>query len=188
MAYATTNSLLSGVPGELRGLEYLHKNYGFLPWPKVLAPAISIARYGFTVSHDLARYMQFSTVKYDFLSLDSTWAIDFAPNGTRVGVGDSMTRKRYADTLQAVAAHGANVFYTGAMANATVNAIQGSNGLMTLEDLANYKAVSRVPVEIEYRDFRIISCGAPASGAVALSALNTLKAPNEFLGMGHLTW
>ena len=170
----------SGVPGELRGLEYLHKNYGLLSWPSVLAPAINIARNGFTVSHDLIRYIQFSTAKNDFLTLDPTWALDFAPNGTRVGVGDTMTRKRYADTLEAVAAHGADVFYIGAMANATVNAMQRSNGFMTLKDLADYKVVSRVPIEIEYRDFRIISCGAPASGAVVLSALNTVKGYNGF--------
>ena len=180
MASGITDYVSSGVPGELRGIEYLHKNYGLLPWPTVLAPAINIARYGFTVSHDLFRYMQFSTAKYDFLTFDPTWAVDFAPNGTRVGVGDTMTRKRYANTLEAIAAHGADVFYNGAMANATVNVIQGSNGFMTLKDLADYKAVSRVPVEIEYRDFRIISCGAPASGAVVLSALKTVNGYDGF--------
>ena len=48
--------LASGVPGELRGMEYLHKHYGKLPWAHVMKPAINVARNGFTVTQDLVDY------------------------------------------------------------------------------------------------------------------------------------
>jgi gamma-glutamyltranspeptidase/glutathione hydrolase len=171
----------SGVPGELRGLEYLHKNYGVLSWSTVLAPAIKLARYGFPVSFDLLKFMQFSTKDYDFLTYDPSWAVDFAPNGTRVGLGDILTRKRYANTLETIAEHGADVFYTGAMANATVRAVNAANGSITMEDFENYKVISRPAIEINYRDkFRVVTCGAPASGAVVLSTLKVVEGYGDF--------
>ena len=170
----------SAVPGELRGLEYLHQNYGSLSWASALAPAIKLARDGFPVSHDLLRYMQFSTTSYDFLTHDPVWAVDFAPNGTRVGMGDTLTRKRYADTLETIAQQGASVFYTGAMANATVSAVQAANGTMTMQDLEHYSIVSRKAVEIDYHGFRVVSCGSPSSGAVVLSALKTVEGYSGF--------
>ena len=147
-----------------------------------MEPAIKVARYGFPVSKDLVKYMGFTKFfGYDFLTKEPNWAIDFAPNGTLVGLGDTMTRKRYADTLETIANQGANVFYHGAMANATINALRAANGTMTLEDLANYKVISRKAPEIKYRDFRVVGCGAPASGTVALSALKTVEG---YEGMG----
>ncbi|MCJ1286614.1 hypothetical protein MMC26_005960 [Xylographa opegraphella] len=174
--------LASGVPGELRGLEHLHSKYGILSWSTVLDPAIRVARYGFPVSQDLIKYMDFATRDYDFLTFDPTWAIDFAPNGTRLGLGDIMTRRRYADTLETIAEHGVDVFYTGAMANATIRAVNGANGSMTLEDLKEYRAVPRSAAEIDYRGYRVVGCGAPASGAVVLSVLKTV---DGYEGFGH---
>ena len=124
--------------------------------------------------------MDFATRTYDFLTFDSTWAVDFAPNGTRLGLGDTMTRKRYADTLETIADHGVDVFYTGAIANATIRAVNGANGSMTLEDMEEYKAISRPAAEIDYRGFRVVGCGAPASGAVVLSVLKTVEGYDRF--------
>lgn len=81
------------MPGELKGLEYIHNAYGKLPWPEVIAPAIKLARYGFPVSYDLACGMDSASRKNDFfthndfLTKDLAWAMDFAPNGTRLGTG-----------------------------------------------------------------------------------------------------
>ena len=168
--------LASGIPGELRGLEHLHKNYGCLPWAAVITPAIKVARYGFVVTEDLVRYMACATAgAYDFLTYDETWALDFAPNGTRLGLGDVMTRKRYANTLESIAEKGPDAFYTGAIANATITALQKSNGTMTLSDLANYAVQIRQPSNITYRGYKIHSGSAPSSGAVVLSTMKIVE-------------
>jgi gamma-glutamyltranspeptidase/glutathione hydrolase len=174
--YSLYGGLASGVPGELRGLEHLHKNYGSLPWKHLMQPAIKLARYGVPVSEDLVRYMkQAIGTGYDFLTYDETWAIDFAPNGTRLGLGDTITRKRYANTLESIAEFGPDVFYCGAIANATITALQKSNGTMTLQDLADYSVQIREPSHINYRGYNIHSGSAPSSGAVVLSTMKIIE-------------
>lgn len=99
--------LASGVPGELRGLQRLHEGYGTKPWKDLVMPAVNVARHGFPVTQDLVRYMASGTAGFEnFLVNDPTWAIDFAPNGTLLGLGDTITRRRYADTLETIANHG----------------------------------------------------------------------------------
>lgn len=182
----------SGVPGELRGLKYIHNHYGVLPWPTVMAPAIRLARDGFPVSEDLAWAMRAAShdndflKKNEFLTKDPTWAMDFAPNGTRLDAGDVMTRNRYAETLETIATHGADVFYNGVMANATVTAVRRKNGSMVMDDLQSYSIISRESVTIQYHDYQIVSCGAPASGAVALSILKTVEGYEDFESQGSL--
>lgn len=172
----------SGVPGEIKGLFHIHKNHGFLPWSALLQPAIRLARDGFVVGSDFAKAMVLITsyYGYDFLSEDATWAEDFAPNGTRVGAGDVMTRKRYAHTLEAIAVGGPDAFHEGPLAEATVRALHKTNGSMTMEDMANYKVVLREPVKINYKGIHLHSCGAPASGAVALSVMKVLEGYEDF--------
>lgn len=166
----------SGIPGELRGLEHLHKAYGKLPWAHVVRPAIRAARYGFPVTKDLVNQMD-AAVKGipNFLVEDPTWALDFAPNGTRLGLGDIITRKRYADTLERIAEKGPNAFYTGAIARATIAALKKANGTMTLKDLEDYKVAIRKPATISYRDYKLTACSAPSSGTVALSVLKVIE-------------
>ncbi|CAK7218802.1 hypothetical protein SCUCBS95973_003607 [Sporothrix curviconia] len=168
--------LAVGVPGELRGLEYLHNKYGSLPWKTVVMPAVHVARHGFPVSHDLVRYMTAATNTVGtFLTDDPVWAEDFAPNGTLLQLGDTITRKRYANTLETIATEGIATFYDGAMARDMVQLIRQRNGSMTLDDYKDYKIISRPAVSTMFRGRRLFSTGAPSSGAVALSILKTME-------------
>ncbi|KAL2822689.1 nucleophile aminohydrolase [Aspergillus cavernicola] len=172
---AVSGGLASGVPGELRGLEYLHEKYGSLPWSVVVQPAIRTARDGFPVGADLVRYMESAIGDgEDFLVNDPSWAIDFAPHGTRVKLGDTITRKRYADTLEAIATHGPDALYSGPIAETMIKALQAANGTMTLEDLQNYTVIVRDAAQIDYRGYRITSSTAPSSGTVTLNILKVL--------------
>lgn len=170
------DNLPSGVPGEIRGLETLHKKYGSLPWSTVVRPAVQTARDGFTVGEDLVKYLNSAVGDgEDFLSKDPNWAIDFAPNGTRLGLGDKITRHRYADTLEAIGERGPEAFYSGPIAETMINALRSSNGTMTLEDLKNYTVAIRNVSQIEYRGYKITSTSAPSSGTVGLSILKILE-------------
>ena len=119
--------------------------------------------------------------KRRFLVEDPSWALDFAPNGRLVQLGETMYRKRYADTLDTIAREGPDAFYYGSIANSTIRAIQKANGIMTLEDLANYTVSARPVVQIEYKGYRLSSVSAPASGAVALQMLKTMEGYNTTL-------
>ncbi|KAI1431958.1 gamma-glutamyltransferase [Xylaria sp. CBS 124048] len=170
--------LAVGVPSELRGLELAHGKFGVLPWKEVVEPAAKVARDGFEVTEDTVRYMDIGirTAGWNFLVDDPSWAEDFAPNGSLVALGETMYRKRYAATLQTVAEKGADAFYTGDIADATIATIESNNGTLTLEDLTSYEVVTREAVNISYRGFSLYASGAPTGGAVGLSTLKTMEA------------
>ncbi|KAK4200015.1 gamma-glutamyltransferase [Triangularia verruculosa] len=171
-----SGGLASAIPGEVKGLYELHLRYGRLTWDKLLEPSIKLARDGFIIGKDLGFYMD--TILSDEVILSSAWAPDFAPNGKRLKAGDRTTRKRYAKALQSIAERGPAAFYTGPMAQAIVEALKKEGGIMTLEDLAGYETASRRPASIDYRDFRIISSGAPSGGSVVLKILKTMAGYN----------
>ena len=77
-------------------------------------PAVHVARNGWPVNDDLVNYMALAIEGIpNFLKNDPTWAIDFAPNGHLLKKGDTITRRRYADTLETIAQKGPEAFYTG---------------------------------------------------------------------------
>ena len=147
-----------------------------------MQPAIRTAREGFLVTEDLANAINAVGAPGDdgdFLSREP-WALDFAPNGTRVGLGDVMTRTRYADTLDHIANQGPDSFYDGPIAEATVRAVRASNGTMTLQDLQEYALVIRDAAQIDYRGYRVTSVPAPSSGIIALAVLKVLATYDDF--------
>ncbi|OZJ02774.1 hypothetical protein BZG36_03481 [Bifiguratus adelaidae] len=182
-ASSTIGGLAAGVPGELRGLEMAHSKYGKLPWKTLFEPSIKLARHGFVVTRTLEKALQQS----QFILNDTTFREVYAPNGTFLQVGQKAYRPKYADTLEAIAEKGPNVFYEGPLAEAFVKAVQERGGIMTLEDLKNYKAKSRVPITIKYRDYKLTSCTAPSGGPIVLSALNILQNYNLNISDTNLT-
>ncbi|KAF4453196.1 gamma-glutamyltransferase [Fusarium austroafricanum] len=165
-----------GVPGEVRGFEYAHKKYGSLPWKTVLQGAIKVAQDGFIVNADMAHFIE-KTVKehYNFFVEDPSWAEDFTRDGQLIPEGEMMTRRRYARTLQAIADHGADAFYTGPLAESMVKTIQQSNGTITMNDYRNYQVISREVLHTEYKGYNVYGISSPASGAVSLNILNTMN-------------
>ena len=101
-------------------------------------------------------------------------------------MGDLITRKRYAATLESIADGGPDVFYNGPIAEATIAAVQAANGTMTLGDLHNYTVAIREVANITYRGYRLFGCSAPSSGEVALSVLKTLELYPDFYHNGML--
>ncbi|KUJ06159.1 gamma-glutamyltranspeptidase [Mollisia scopiformis] len=167
-------SLANGIPKELRELEYIHQRYSRLSWQELIAPSINLARRGFPVNQDLVNMMkEISDPK--FLLEDQGWSVDFAPNSTLLGVGNTITRKRLANLLERISKEGADAFYAGEVAKATIAALQAANGTMTMKDLKDYSVVSQPTLAITYRDYKIISSGAPTSGSIVLSVMKTIE-------------
>ncbi|RDA91704.1 hypothetical protein CP533_2352 [Ophiocordyceps camponoti-saundersi (nom. inval.)] len=173
VAGSMSGGLSVAVPGEVRGLEYIHGKYGSLPWKTVLQGAIHVARDGFRVSRDLAKKM--TDKKRYYLLQDASFALDFAPNGTLLREGDLMTRNRYAQTLERIAEKGSAAFYSGELAEAMAKYVQATNGTMTVDDLERYTVISRPVQRIRYRGLDLFTVGAPASGVVGLSILKVAE-------------
>jgi gamma-glutamyltranspeptidase/glutathione hydrolase len=131
----------------------LHNRHGKLPWKELFQPAIHLARDGFQVNVDLAD----AIAQYvpGFILDDPLFAAVYAPNGTALKEGDMCYRPTLANTLEMLAEGGADVFYTGKLAQGIVDTTGKTGGIMTLDDLAGYEAIIREPVNITYRSVQV---------------------------------
>jgi gamma-glutamyltranspeptidase/glutathione hydrolase len=167
-----------GVPGIVRLLEAVHRDYGKLPWPKLFEPAIKLAENGFEVSPRLHWWLDSAK---DFLaSSPDLRAHYYKPDGSPLQVGDILKSPELAKTLHAIAEHGAAAFYSGPVAEQIVKAVNQGMGAdghpspapMTLDDLKNYQAIKREAVCGNYRRYEI--CGAPPPSAGAIGVIDIL--------------
>ncbi len=167
---STDGGLAIAVPGAVKGYLELHAKYGKLPRAKVLAPAINAATTGFAVT---PKYRDFATKRLECLSSDEDARRIFLtklPDGTW-GVpelGALIVQKDLAATLTTLAAKGDAPFYSGTMAKAVVESVQRAGGLMTTEDLADFKTRWREPLEGHYRGYRFLAMPPPSAGGIAL--------------------
>jgi gamma-glutamyltranspeptidase/glutathione hydrolase len=144
---------------------------------EVLAPAIKLAEEGYPVSYDFSRSLQY--MQRMFQRWPSTLAIFYDKNGEALQYGDIFIQKDLAKTLKLIAEKGSDGFYRGEVAEKIAAAIQKAGGIMTTQDLANYKAVLRKPVSGTYRGYEIHSMPPPSSGGVHLiEMLNILENSN----------
>ncbi len=161
------------VPATPAGLTYALEKYGTMPLTKLIAPAIALARKGFTVDYGLNYDF---TVSREQLSAHPAARAIFCPDGKAPAVGTTLIQKDLAWSLEQIAAHGRDGFYKGPLAKRLVAAIQAGGGGVSLEDLAGYQVVEREPVRGTYRGYEIVSMPPPSSGGVhVIQMLNILE-------------
>lgn len=158
----------SGVPGTVMGLWLAHKKFGSLPWQDLVAPAIHYASTGFTVAENQYQY------RADLLQqLDGK--TNFAQYFGAMKAGENFKQPELAETLKRIAAQGPDDFYKGKTAELLVAEMQRGKGLITMEDLAAYRAGWRDALVTPWRDKQLISASPPSSGGIALAQLLGLK-------------
>ena len=174
----------AGVPGTLAGFELALKKYGSgkLQWADLVRPARMLAQNGFELPYSYIRSIE--AYKKDLSRYEDSKKI-FLNNGKMFAEGDRLIQPELAQTLDRIERLGANEFYTGKTAELIAADMKAHNGLITLEDLKNYKAKERVPVRGTYRGYEIISMPPPSSGgAILLEMLNILEG-YDLRGMGY---
>src|SRR6202046_96486 len=160
-----------GVPGSVAGLVYAEKKFGKLTMAQVMAPAIRLAREGFPLKWEQARDMREDAHLDKFPESRRI----FQRDGNYYKQGEIFRQPELARTLERIAKN-PDEFYHGAMARELAAAVQKGGGLITAQDLANYKVKEREPVRGTYRGYEVISAPPPSSGGVALvEALNILE-------------
>ena len=171
-----------GVPGVVAMLAQAHGDHGNLPWADLFKPALKLAADGFVVSPRLAKSLvsyrvssdrQMAMRDYFFTqNEDGTWA--------PVPEGHLLKNLAYARTLTLIANKGAQAFYTGALAQEIVDAVQNAPvhpGTMSMADMAAYKPIRREAVCLPYRQYEV--CGMPPSSSGGLTVLQILGMLNE---------
>jgi gamma-glutamyltranspeptidase / glutathione hydrolase len=188
-----TGSRAAGVPGTVRGLGLAHSRLGRARWSDLIQPAIKLAREGFPLSANLARGLNaqlFETKTVDGAAViedlgDSRDRLAQFPtsvaafrkrDGTPWREGDLLIQPDLARTLERIAASGPDEFYKGETARLIADYCAKSNGLITLEDLAGYRAVERPAIHGSYRGNDVYGMGPPASGGIlVVEMLNILE-------------
>jgi gamma-glutamyltranspeptidase/glutathione hydrolase len=165
-----------GVPGTVAGLSLALERYGSgkFTLAQLIAPALAAARNGIVVEDALADAL--SREQPRLARWPSTAKIFLNPDGVGLAPGQSLVQADLAGSLDAIARDGPLAFYQGPIAEKIVAAVRAAGGLMTLDDLKNYRPILRTPVRGTYRDYQIVSMPPPSSGGVHLiEMLNVLE-------------
>jgi gamma-glutamyltranspeptidase/glutathione hydrolase len=173
LARKFTGHTTVGVPGVVAGMDAALARYGTLSLRQAIAPAEELARRGFRVPTSLTGSMRANAER---LQLFPAAAAQFLKNATAYDPGDTLVQPELAATLRRLMRGGRDAFYKGTIARrivADMNAPRGTNdpGLMTMADLAAYRAKWRRPIVTRYRGREIIGMPPPTSGGIAIAEM-----------------
>ena len=171
---STVGYRASGVPGTVAGMALALEKYGSkkLTWSQLVEPARRLAADGFPLSHRMARNLRSD----DLLARYPESRRIFQNGGRFWGEGDLLRQPDLAATFARLQAAGAREFYEGQTARLIAADMRRHDGLITLEDLRNYRAKERAVLRTTYRGHEVISMPPPSSGgAVLIQMLNILE-------------
>ncbi len=156
-----------GIPGAVRGFAYAHDKYGKKPWKQLVQPAVGLARKGFPVSWGLSQDLRDQNVETKLSQFPESKRI-FLKDGAHYEAGDLFVQSDLAATLERIRDHGAAGFYEGKTARLLAADMRAHGGLLTEQDLKEYKAIERVPLTGSYHGTTVITAPPPSSGGVGI--------------------
>ncbi|XP_052019433.1 glutathione hydrolase 5 proenzyme isoform X2 [Apodemus sylvaticus] len=165
-----------GVPGELRGYAEAHRRHGRLPWAQLFRPTIALLREGFRMPFILSQFLNNSILR-PFLSSSPLRQLFFNGSET-LRSQDPFPWPALANTLETVAAEGAEALYTGRLGRMLVEDIAKQGSQLTVQDLAAFQPEVVEPLEMPLGSYTLYSPPPPAGGAILSFILNVLKGFN----------
>ncbi|MEQ5573616.1 gamma-glutamyltransferase [Providencia huaxiensis] len=166
--------LASGVPGTVKGLDYALEKYGTMSRQQVMAPAIKLAREGFTLTRADTDVLDTTTER--FKQDPEVARIFLKPDGSAFQPGDLLVQADLANTLEKIAKNGPSAFYEGEIPKIVEEASKKNGGILTAKDFADFTITDTAPVSCTYRGYQFISAPPPSSGGVTIcQTLNILE-------------
>lgn len=164
---STIGHLASGVPGTVAGMWEAHQKYGNLEWTELVHPAYELAKNGFQLSVTEAnRLNRFQPYFKEHNTIENA----FTKQDTFLK-GFNLVQSELAATLKLIEEQGKEGFYQGKTAELLVEEMKRGEGIITLEDLANYDAKWRNPITADYKNYRLISMPPSSSGGIAVAQM-----------------
>ncbi|XP_068562250.1 glutathione hydrolase 5 proenzyme [Cebidichthys violaceus] len=180
-----TGSQWIGVPGELRGYEAVHKQYGKLPWAKLFEPTIKLAREGINLPPFLGDLLEIRIVK-EHVENSSLCEVLCNKNKTALSTGDILKFPKLAETMETIAEQGADAFYTGKIGHDLIQDIEAAGGTLEMEDLKSFKVHVQDAWPVLVGDTKIHVPPPPAGGPLLAFILRLMKgfplSPNSLIG------
>ncbi|TKS84508.1 Gamma-glutamyltransferase 5 [Collichthys lucidus] len=171
----STGTQWIGVPGELRGYEAVHKQYGKLPWAKLFEPTIRLAREGNPMPPYLANLLGYPLVK-PHVEKSSLCQVFCNKNKTILGKADTLKFPKLAETMEIIAEQGAEAFYTGKIGQDLIKDIKEAGGTLEMEDLKSFKVRVQDAWKVPLGDSQMYIPPPPAGGALLAFILRLMKA------------
>ncbi|XP_067911726.1 glutathione hydrolase 1 proenzyme-like [Heterodontus francisci] len=169
--------LAIAVPGEIRGYQLAHQRYGRLPWKRLFEPSIKLAKEGFPISQALGNAIK--KYKEDIEKDSSLCEVFCNSNGKILHENKIIKFPKLAATYQILADEGPDAFYNGSLSQQIVNDIRDAGGIVTLEDLKNYRPqLSENVINVTIGDYTLFVPSAPSGGLLLGLILNILKGYN----------
>jgi gamma-glutamyltranspeptidase / glutathione hydrolase len=166
-------ALAIAVPGEVKGLARVLRDFGTLPLATVLGPAIRFAAEGFPVGSHLAAELGANAEEIG--RHPALAAVYLKPSGEPYAAGELLVQRDLAATLRAIATGGVRAFYQGPIGDAIIRTITAENGILVAADLREYRERLREPLTTQYRGLTVVGAPPPSSGGVVLEILNVLE-------------
>ena len=160
------------VPGAVAGWRALHQRFGKMAWKDLFQPAISYADDGYPVPELIASYWKDSA---DWIANDAEARRVYLPDGRPPAVGQVFQNHDLAKALRLVAENGADAFYKGEIARATLSTSQSLGGTMAADDLADFSPEWVEPISTKYRDWTVYELPPNGQGMAALEMLNIME-------------
>lgn len=158
--------LAVGIPGSVAGF-YATLKHANLPMEKLIQPAIDLAEQGFAITEKEANLLN-KQMRY-FNEHNKIQTVFQKKNPWKQG--DILIQKDLAETLKLIQKNGAKGFYEGKTAELIVAEMRRGNGIITLNDLKNYKVAQRKPIVFDYKGNEIVSMPLPSSGGILLAQM-----------------
>ncbi|MFA6168863.1 MAG: gamma-glutamyltransferase, partial [Gemmatimonadaceae bacterium] len=156
----------SGVPGSVAGLTTALARYGTLPLATVMQPAIRLAAEGFIASENFVHSVRVDSARIAHFPVAASV---FLPSGRVPTVGSRLVQPWLARSLRLIAEQGADAFYRGEIADSLVAEMQRGGGIISKEDLANYRPIWRTPIRGSYRGCPFITMPPSSSGGTIVA-------------------
>lgn len=181
-----TGPLAAGVPGTVAGLAAAHERFGSQPWKDLIAPAILLARDGFTADAELERELNEERDERNIDQFPSTAAV-FFPDGKTLAAGSSLVQTDLAGTLERIANPGPSDFYQGETAARLIDSVRGAGGIISARDLREYKPLWRAPLKIAFREYDVFTMAPPSAGGMVLAQSLNILSSYDLAGVGFQT-
>jgi gamma-glutamyltranspeptidase/glutathione hydrolase len=166
-------------PGNVNAWETLAKEYGKLPWPRLLAPAFKLADDGFVITANTAKH-----IATEFPVFPEHAKAFYGKDGKPLQAGDRLVQKDLARSLRLLSEHGAKAMYAGELGAAIDKEMRRTGGFLAMEDLKANRPEWWEPIGIDYRGFKVVASPLPNNAWNGLLRLGIMSR-FDLVKLGH---